>query len=63
MAQFAVLNNNVVSNIIVADDKDATEKILRCVLIPLSEDNVADTNWIYDAATGKFNPPELLSAE
>ena len=57
MATYAMMSGNMVDNIIVADDKEATEKALNCVLIEYTDDNPAGIGWIYDEATGKFNAP------
>lgn len=58
MATYAMMSGNSVSNIIVADDKQATEEALRCTLIEFTEDNPAGIGWIYDEATGKFIAPQ-----
>lgn len=57
MATFAMISGNTVDNIIVADDKEATEKALNCVLIEYTDDNPAGIGWTYDFETNKFNPP------
>lgn len=62
MATFAMMSGNTVENIIVADDKEATETALRCTLIEFTIENPAGIGWSYDSDTGKFNPP-LASEE
>lgn len=57
MPTFAMMGGNVVSNIIMADDKEATEAALNCTLIEYTAENPAGIGWIYDEETGKFNPP------
>ena len=57
MATFAMMGGNVVSNIIVADDREATEAALGCTLIEYTNENPAGIGWTYDSETGKFNPP------
>lgn len=57
MATFAMMSGNSVDNIIVADDKEATEKALNCVLIEYTPENPAGIGWTYDEVTGKFNAP------
>lgn len=52
-----MMSGNTVDNIIVADDKEATEEALRCTLIEFTADNPAGIGWTYDEATGKFNAP------
>ncbi len=57
MANYAMINGNSVGNIIVADDKEATEAALNCTLIEITPENPAGMGWTYDSETGKFNPP------
>ena len=52
-----MMGGNVVSNIIMADDKEATEAALHCTLIEFTPENPAGIGWTYDPETGKFNPP------
>lgn len=59
MPKYAVLSGNSVTNIIVADDKEATEAALRCVLVEFTDDNPAYIDWTYDPETGKFIEPEV----
>lgn len=57
MATYAMMSGNVVSNVIVADNKEETEKALGCVLKEYTSENPAGIGWTFDEATGKFNPP------
>jgi hypothetical protein len=57
MATYAMMSGNSVSNIIVADDKEATEKALNCVLIEYTTENPCGIGWTYDPDTGKFIAP------
>ena len=57
MATYAMMGGNVVSNIIMADDKEATEAALHCTLIEFTPDNPAGIGWTYDPETGKFVAP------
>jgi hypothetical protein len=59
MPTFAVISGNTVDTCIVADDKEATEAALRCVLIEYTEENPAGTGWSYDPETGKFTEPTV----
>ena len=45
MANYAMVNGNSVSNIIVADDKEATEAVLRCTLIEITPENPIGVGW------------------
>ena len=56
--EFSPLNENVVQNIIVADNKKATEKALNCTLIEISNENPASAGWIYDGE--KFIAPQVI---
>lgn len=57
MATYAMMVGNSVTNIIMADDKEATEAALHCTLIEYTAENPAGIGWTYDPETGKFNPP------
>lgn len=57
MANYAMMSGNSVSNIIMADDKEATEAALGCTLIEYTPDNPAGIGWTYDPETGKFTAP------
>ena len=63
MATYAMMIDNTVENIIMADDKEATEAALNCVLIEFTSDNPAGIGWSYDAETGKFIEPVQLTEE
>ena len=58
MATYAMMSGNSVSNVIIADDKEATEAALNCTLIEFTPDNPAGIGWTYDPETGKFVAPE-----
>ena len=57
MATFAMMSGNTVSTVIVADDKEATEAALNCVLIEYTPENPAGIGWTFDPDTGKFDAP------
>lgn len=60
MANYAMMSGNSVSNIIVADDKEATEAALNCTLIEITPENPAGMGWTYDPETSTFiAPPEV----
>ena len=56
MATYAMMSGNVVSNVIVADDKEGTELALGCVLVEYTPENPAGIGWTMDE-DGKFHPP------
>ena len=56
MATFAMMSGNSVSNVIVADDKAATEATLNCTLIEYTPENPAGIGWTMDE-DGKFHAP------
>jgi len=58
MATFAMMSGNTVSNVIVADDKAATEAALNCVLVEYTAENPAGIGWTMDE-DGKFHAPVL----
>lgn len=51
-----MMSGNTVSNVIVADDKEATEAALNCTLIEVTSENPAGTGYTYNEETGKFEP-------
>lgn len=55
MATFAVMTGNMVSNVIVADDKHDAEQALNVTLIEYTPENPAGIGWTYE--DGKFSPP------
>jgi hypothetical protein len=57
MPTYAMMSGNSVSNIIVADDKEATEAALHCTLIEFTAENPAGIGWTYDEETGRFVAP------
>lgn len=57
MPTFAMMGGNSVTNIIMADDKEATEAALNCKLIEYTAENPAGIGWTYDEETGRFTPP------
>lgn len=60
---FAMMTGNSVSNIIMADDKEATEEALRCTLIEYTPENPAGIGYTYDSETGKFISPVIDEPE
>jgi hypothetical protein len=54
-----MMSGNTVSNVIVADDKEATEAALRCTLIEFTNENPAAIGYIYDPETGMFSQPNI----
>lgn len=61
MATYAMMSGNSVSNVIVADDKEATEAALNCVLIEITAENPAGIGWTMDE-DGKFIEPIVEEA-
>ena len=63
MATYAMMGGNTVTNIIMADDKEATEAALGCTLIEYTPENPAGIGWSYHPETGKFTAPQLAEEE
>lgn len=59
MATYAMMNGNMVDNIIVADNKEETELALRCVLIEITDEKIAGIGWTYDQDNDIFVFPEI----
>ena len=57
MATYAMMNGNVVSTVIVADNKEQCEAELGVVLIEYTPENPAGIGSFYDETTGKFVAP------
>ena len=57
-----MMSGNSVDNIVMADDKEATEVALRCTLIEFTPENPAGIGWVYDEVTGTFSAP-IVEAE
>jgi hypothetical protein len=60
MATYAMMNGNTVSNIIIADDKAATEAALGCTIVEYTAENPAGIGWTMDE-DGTFNPPATIA--
>lgn len=54
-----MMSGNSVDNIVMADDKEATEAALRCTLIEFTAENPAGIGWTYDPETGVFTAPVI----
>jgi hypothetical protein len=63
MANYAMMSGNSVSNIIVADDKEATETALNCTLIEITAESGGGIGWTYDSETGKFVAPVVEESD
>lgn len=59
----AIINNSIVSNIIIVDDIEQSAKDLNAVLVEYTEENPAGIGYIYDEATGKFNRPAVSEVQ
>ena len=54
MPRYAMMTGNVVENIIVADDKEGTEKALNCTLVEITLERPASPGMIYDPENQTF---------
>jgi hypothetical protein len=61
MANFAVLKDNVVTNIIIADTKEIAETVTEQTCVEYTENNPASIDWTYDGI--KFIPPVVEAPE
>lgn len=55
MANYAVINGNIVENIIVADTKEIAEEVTGKTCIEYTDENPAGIGWTY--ADGVFTAP------
>jgi hypothetical protein len=61
MATYAVMGGNIVSNVIVADDKEDAARVMGAELIEYTDENPAGIGWTYDEETGRFTAPEPVA--
>ncbi len=55
MANYAVIQNNIVTNIIVADSKEIAEEVTGLLCIEYTEENPVGIGWTWDG-TSFINP-------
>lgn len=48
MANYAIVENNIVTNVIVADSKEIAEEVTGLVCIEYTQENPAGIGWAYD---------------
>lgn len=51
MANYAVIQNDAVTNIIVADSKEIAEEVTNLTCIEYTEENPAAIGWTYNGST------------
>lgn len=61
MFTFAVIENNIVTNTIVADTLEIAQEVTGKTCIEYNEDNLAGIGWTYDGE--KFVAPEPIEGE
>ena len=62
MANFAVIENNIVTNVIVAESKSIAEELTGKSCIESTEDNLAAIGEPYDVNLKKFLKPQPFSS-
>jgi hypothetical protein len=60
MTNYAVLNGDKVSNIIVADSKEVAEQITGTTCIEYTDESPASIGWTYDGTTFTAPTPQYL---
>jgi hypothetical protein len=50
MATFAVLDNNLVNNVIIADSKEIAEEVTNSTCVEYTAENPAGIGWTYDGS-------------
>jgi hypothetical protein len=50
MATFAVLENNLVNNIIIADSKEIAEEVTNSTCVEYTAENPVGIGWTYDGS-------------
>jgi hypothetical protein len=56
MANYAVITDNKVVNVIVADSKEIAEAVTNLTCIEITEGNIAGIGWTYNGST--FEQPK-----
>ena len=57
MKTYAVIQNNKVINVIVADSKEIAEEVTNSICIEYTDENPAGIGWTYDESSGLFIAP------
>ena len=55
MANFAVIHNNAVMNVIVADSKEIAEDITKFTCVEYTDENPAPVGWFYNSTDNTFS--------
>jgi hypothetical protein len=63
MAKFAILENNIVINIIIADSKEIAEEATGLSAVEYTDENTAKIGQTYDSVNNVFYTPEEISEE
>jgi hypothetical protein len=63
MFNFAVMNSNIVENIILADSKEIAEQATNKVCLEYTNENPAGIGWTYNEESNIFIPPILDNIE
>lgn len=58
MAKYAVLSENMVTNIIVGDNEEEVKKVVGDNIVQYTEENPAYIGAIYDSETNSFISPQ-----
>jgi hypothetical protein len=61
MATFAVIENGVVSNVIVCETKELAEKLTTTTCVECNDENRAGIGWTYDGT--KFIEPVVEASQ
>lgn len=56
MANYAVIADNKVVNVIVADSKEIAEAVTNLTCVEITEENIAGIGWTYNGST--FEQPK-----
>lgn len=57
MANYAVIADNKVINVIVADSKEIAEAVTNLTCVEITEENIAGIGWTYNGST--FEQPTV----
>ena len=63
MANFAVIHNNTIMNVVVADSKEIAESVVGSECIEYTDENPAVIGWFYNSTDNTFSEqyPEIVT--
>lgn len=63
MATYAVIESDIVENVIVCDSKELAENVTGKTCVEYTDENPAGIGWTYNSITQTFTSPVTLETE